>query len=116
MKVKYLRERAVFSLGVIRDERAIEPLIVVLKDNEKTARALGMINNRRAVESLMEALKDENKKKIAHNPILCDVIWSLGRLGDKRAIAPLQKMLDNEDFYVQLEAKKALQKIAKKNT
>jgi HEAT repeat protein len=113
---EHLRERVAFSLGIIGDERAVEPLIEALKDNSKAARALGMINSRRAVEPLIEALKDENKKKRVVNRVCQDIIWALGRSGDKRAFAPLQKCLDNEDFYVQLETKKALQKIAKKIT
>ena len=51
---------------VVGDERAVEPLIEVLKDEDGHIRsgaawALGKIRDKRAEEPLVEALKDENE-------------------------------------------------------
>jgi HEAT repeat protein len=52
--------KAAESLGYLRDERAVEPLIQALKDEKryhsvrwKAARALGEIGDKRAIEPLI---------------------------------------------------------------
>ena len=80
-----VRKAAAQVLGEIGDVRAVEPLIVALKnkheDLRKTAaEALGKIGDARAVEPLRVALKDEDRdvRKAAAK--------ALGKIGDARAV------------------------------
>ncbi len=67
-----IQQDAAESLGMIRDERATEPLIQNLKDKNRFVRkevimALGKIGDTRAVEPLTNALqveKDEFVKRL----------------------------------------------------
>ncbi|MDP8233546.1 MAG: HEAT repeat domain-containing protein [Candidatus Saelkia tenebricola] len=59
-----MRSFAVEALGDIKDKRAVEPLIVILKNSDENIReraveALGRIGDLRGVEPLIEILKDE---------------------------------------------------------
>jgi HEAT repeat protein len=78
-KSKYLRKEAAWALGKIGDRRAVEPLIVALKDyyeeglRKAAAEALGNIGDPRAGEPLIAALKDPNK----------DVRWAAAKALDK---------------------------------
>jgi HEAT repeat protein len=61
---KHSRRAAAEALGWIGDVRAVEPLIVALKDThesvrEAAAKALGWIGDKRAVEPLTALLSDE---------------------------------------------------------
>ena len=52
------------ALGELNDKRAVEPLILALKDDDPfvrldAAHALGDLNDDRALDSLRAALKDE---------------------------------------------------------
>ena len=56
---------AAFVLGKLGDARAVEPLIVALKDEDMNIRftatlALGQLADTRAVEPLIAALKDND--------------------------------------------------------
>ncbi len=58
------RARSAVSLGLLRHELAVEPLIAALRDKNQDVRtaaagALGEIGDARAVEPLIKALKDE---------------------------------------------------------
>ena len=62
---KRMRSYAAESLGILGDERAVEPLIESLKDKDSwvrscAARSLVKLGERRAVEALIEALKDDD--------------------------------------------------------
>lgn len=96
-----IRMYAVRALEKIGDKRAVEPLVEALK-NEKNgdlrasvACALGSIGDPRAVESLIAVLTDESHGgnrflTYGGNRFLTDkVLSALGKIKDKRAIAPL---------------------------
>jgi len=62
-----VREEAAETLGCIKHNRAVEPLIALLEDEdedigvrEAAAKALGKIKDERAIEPLTAALKDED--------------------------------------------------------
>ena len=91
----HARRSAAFNLGQLRDERAVEPLIAVLQDKDRTlnrfaARSLGDIGDRRAVEPLIAVLqnKDDNLSMWATE--------SLGKIGDRRAVEPLIKAVEGK--------------------
>ena len=79
---------AASALGMLRDARAVEPLITVLADPERmsvaAAYALGRLGDARALDPLIAALRDgsEDVREAAAD--------ALGNLGDpeaERAIA-----------------------------
>jgi HEAT repeat protein len=95
------------ALGEIGDDRAVEPLATVLKNDEisgvrwKAAEALSKIGTA-AVDALIGALQ--------HNDD--DVRWkaamALGEIGDPRSIDPLLRLLCDEDRFVKSHAALAL--------
>jgi len=96
-----IRIAAIESLGVIGDNRAVEPLIKSFAtDKEFYARiyiadALGRLGNKRAVEPLIKSLateKDDYTRSF--------IVEALGRLGDKRAIKPLVKIMKTEKGFI----------------
>ena len=101
------------ALGNIGDERAVEPLIKALGDEDSytrqlTAMALGKIGDARAVEPLIKALKDEDSDVREY------AAWALGEIGNKRAINPLINalVLAKSRKGVRLEAARAIGKIS----
>ncbi len=136
-----VRENAAEALGLIKDKRAVDPLINALKDKNEEARwkaawALGNIGDKKAVGPLIYALQDEywpvrrfaasSLGKIGHVKsvrslinVLGDDDWhvrkyaadALGRIGDERAIGPLVKTLNDPDGDVRWRAVAALGKM-----
>jgi hypothetical protein len=104
--VKVLKEKhsdasmrliAVEALGKIGDPRAVEALILALRDENNrvrraTAEALGELGDSRAVAPLITALQDRdaNVRYIATS--------ALGELGDDRAVASLVQMLSEAEI------------------
>jgi len=95
---KDVRLKTCWSLGLIGDRRAVEPLIAKLSaklnDSEYYERsaaieALGNIGDRRAVEPLIEILN----VKDAHSR---DAAIALAKIGDKRAVEPLAMAIQEE--------------------
>ena len=96
----------------IRDDASPDVRGQIRQDRYYAAHLLGDLQDARAVPILIPLLKDEEVNYI--------VPWSLGQIGDKSAIPPLIKTLDdpNPDMRVlavysleQLDAKEALPKI-----
>lgn len=90
------RSGAARALGKIGDPRAVEPLIVALKDEAYMVRsgaasALGEISDPRAVDPLIEALSDDEWV------VLGSVATALGEIGDPKAVDPLIEALEYED-------------------
>jgi HEAT repeat protein len=108
-------------LGWIGDERAVEPLIALLTDEKlctKAAGALGKIGDVRAVEPLIAVLKSTvtNRENVAKSMDITgekettksvlgnlhrnatEIINSLEKIGDTRAVEPLIALLKDEDF------------------
>ena len=75
-----IREQAAWALKEIKDRKAVEPLIVALKDKiakvrEMVAQALGEIGDQRAILPLKKALIDERNESVKSS-----IIAALGKL------------------------------------
>ncbi|MDR2545670.1 MAG: HEAT repeat domain-containing protein [Methanobrevibacter sp.] len=93
-------------LGIIGDNKAIDPLIKTLENPNKLVRreastSLTKIGND-AVKPLIELLENEDWK------IRGAASWALGIIGDKRAIEPLKNLLNDESGYVKSGAQRSL--------
>jgi len=91
-----VRENAAHTLGKIGDERAVGPLIKIMNDpnenlpaRENAIFALGEIG-KPAVESLIQAMEDENPQ------IRARTAEALSKIGDERAIEPLDRALHDK--------------------
>jgi|GEM_PF-3420720 len=87
-------DRAAEALGIIRDERAVQPLIAVLQDTKQSnpsrvaaADALGKIGDRRAVAPLCIALRDSDTFGL-----VVHAASALGQIRDRGAVEALCKM------------------------
>lgn len=94
------RQEAVRALSVLRDPRALNVLVRMLKDGqgvlkELAAQALGKLGDRRAVEPLIGALG----RKDCGADLKYHVAQALGRLGDARAISYLIPLLGHPVFH-----------------
>jgi HEAT repeat protein len=103
-----VRQIVAQALGKIRDTRAVEPLLAMLKDeNESVAmriiasQALAEIGDTRAVEALLAMLKDEN----AFLPMRIKATQALGKIGDTRAVEPLVAVIEDKHADVEHEAR-----------
>jgi hypothetical protein len=89
----FVHREAVIALGKIGDRRAIEPLIVSLNSSHshvahQAAIALGKIGDVRAVEPLIAFMDRTYERKW-----LVGIAEALVRIGDGRAVAPLEHKL-----------------------
>lgn len=103
---KNIRLNAAKILGVIKDTKAINPLILSLRDANKLVRREASTSLSRmgaeAVDPLIEILNDEDWR------VRGAAAWALGNLKDEKAIEPLEKLLDDESGYVKRGAQNAL--------
>jgi len=106
------RRLAALGLGLMKDPRAVEPLIAALRDADRlvrssAARALEDIGDRRAIEPLRALLGDEDEV------VRYNAAEALGGLGaDARAAVPaLEKALADPSELVRSGAARALKKI-----
>ncbi len=103
-----VRSGAARELGEIKDPRAVDPLITVLKKDlnadvrQAAASALGNIKDLRAVNPLIAALKDANAS------VRQQAAWALGKIKDARAAGPLITALGDADSYLRQLAALAL--------
>jgi HEAT repeat protein len=100
-----VRWAAIWTLGEIRDTRALAPLLRALQDintREAVAWALGKIKNAQAVPQLLATLHDENKE------VRKATAWALGQIGDNRAVESLITTLKDADSDVGQAATQAL--------
>lgn len=106
--VKYV---AADVLGRIGDDRAVEPLIGSLNDDDKyyvrneVMRSLGRIGDDRAVEPLIEALEDEDEG------VRFNAAIALGKIGNECAVPALIVALKDDDYNVRRDAAEALGEI-----
>lgn len=103
------RSCAARTLGMIGDERAIEHLIVAMKDDNKnvretSAQALAKIGEP-AVKPLIERLTDNNPQ------IKAGSVVALRITGNRDAVIPISALLSDNDLHVRREAAKALGRI-----
>lgn len=95
---KERRRKAVYKLGMHGGEEALRALMAAVEDaNEdlivrgRAAQMLGKMRDPRAVESLINALEASGYQTPIH------AAQALGRIGDKRAIAPLRVIADEHN-------------------
>lgn len=105
-----VRRKACDVLGLIGDERAVEPLNKKLKDHNKfvrrrAANALLLLSDPRSVKPLIEALGDSEKK------VRIRAAKALGEIGDPLAYKPLLKCLNDSSFRVRIAAGNSLDSI-----
>jgi len=106
-----IKVKIVLVLAKIRDLRAIEPLVVVLKDNDPLVRnaaveALGELEDKRATGSLLALVRDKESSVLA--------IGSLGKIKDEKSVEPLILLLQEKDPNIRNAAVKALGEIKDK--
>jgi HEAT repeat protein len=135
---KSVRARAADSLGVLRDERALQPLLDALKDENvevraSAAAALGNLKDIRAVEPLLEIVNNPlispplsketggiseyvfSAEGQLYSPVRNNAIAALGKIGDKRAEPVLIKIVQDEIGIPQRTAITALGNLASQN-
>jgi HEAT repeat protein len=86
-----VRNEAARQLGILRDERAIEPLLKCLKENHLrgTAEALAIFGEKRAIPEIIEMLEDDYARETACNALL---------RFDKDAVLPLTETLSWRNY------------------
>ena len=91
------------------DKNMIDKCIKKLLDKDWQKRLVAVRDLRgggqRAVEPLIRALSDE------HFMVVADAAWSLGIIGDKRAINPLIKRYLTADLHEREKIEEALRKL-----
>lgn len=103
----WIRERAVWILGKIKEPRSVDGLIAALQDDDSDVRwlaalALGELKDQRAVEPLIKVLSD------AYQNVRKEAVWALGAIGDARATAALLPLLRDANGKVRAQAAEAL--------
>ncbi|MBI2486165.1 MAG: HEAT repeat domain-containing protein [Deltaproteobacteria bacterium] len=141
-----VRNQAARQLGILGDERAIEPLLKCLKENHlrDAAEALATFREKRAIPYIIELLEDDYAGETASKALLqfdkdvvillietlvrkkctsfkdeknlsvkrrAEAARLLGEIGDPRAIRPLLKRLEDEEWEVRLSSALALLEI-----
>ncbi|MGH7185374.1 MAG: HEAT repeat domain-containing protein [Pseudomonadota bacterium] len=109
-----VREDAAVALGGLRDKRAVEPLIAVLRDSDRAVReasvaALTAIGEP-AVEPLGACLRDQNLT------VQESAAAILASIGDARVADELIAALTSADWVVRMHAAKALGRIGEART
>ncbi len=104
----YVRDRAIWTLGAYGDQRAIEPLVSILKDADATLRqrgieALGKIGGAESENALAGLLLYEENEVVRN--LALDQLLSLA---DRRFVALLKDELANPDARVRRNAVEAL--------
>lgn len=109
----FIRGRAVIKLGALKNPRAVDPLVEVLRTDqdwgirENAVKALASIKDASAVDPLIAALRDP------HKDVRMNAVLALGGLGDKRAIPALQD-LERRDSYVARDVEWAVKELQAK--
>lgn len=109
----FVRGRVVIKLGALKDARAVDALVDVLRTDddwgirENVVKALATLKDTKAVDPLIAALRDP------HKDVRMNAVLALGGIGDKRAIAPLED-LGRRDSYVTREVEWAVKELRAK--
>ncbi len=104
-----IRNKAAIALGEMGDERAVEPLVATLNDENihvrnNAAKALEKIG-KPSVKTLLKALKSDKKS------IRSTAAKTLGNIGDIRALEPLKDLLKDKEAVVRNNAAIALEEM-----
>ena len=89
-----VRLSAAITLGMLESEKAVDPLIQILKTTkesevrESAAIALGMLRSEKAIDPLIQILKTTKKSEVRLSATI-----ALGRLESEKAVDPLIKAL-----------------------
>lgn len=107
-----IRANAAWALGFVASEITAEPLIYALNNDESSkvrseaAGSLGSFRgNPKVLDELVRAIKDKDEQ------VCISAISSLGYLGDKRGIPPLQEALKGSTERVREFARYSLQRL-----
>jgi HEAT repeat protein len=108
---EWVRMAAVRTLGEIRDERAVEPLMNTLSDGswrvrELGAWALGEMKEERAVQTLGKLLLEDAQAEVRET-----ASWALGEIRDPQAAPFLNQALNDAEMRVRDKAQWALSEI-----
>jgi HEAT repeat protein len=100
------------ALGDIGDKRAVDSLIWAIWNSQSGAvvcaaiEALGKIGDPRALDDLTRVLQDPNPG--VRKEARVDAAGSMGKLGDRKAVWPLVRALEDGDFRLRLAAIQSL--------
>lgn len=102
-----VRRSAVWNIRNKPDKRAVEPLLLLLDDQDTrvyAAGALGAIGDLRAVGPLISALNDENRELAAEDALMfkLSAVSALGRLGGEQAVKALIDIAENHTLETHL--------------
>jgi len=102
-----VRKYAILSLGKIRDERVLAPLMLQLRNDEfKDDAIMALVElGEPAIPLLVTALRDKDEQ------VRKSAVLALGRIKNDQAIAPLIEMLEDADWFIRLTAAAALESI-----
>ncbi|HMK45484.1 MAG TPA: helicase C-terminal domain-containing protein [Methanocella sp.] len=107
--VKIVRKRPAASPGADEANPTLAAIARLKSPNSsvrwKAAMDLGKTGSPRAVEPLIRALDDSSQK------VVMNAIWSLAKIGDIRALDPLQLLFRHSEKNIRDEARKAVKKI-----
>ncbi|MDE3242205.1 MAG: HEAT repeat domain-containing protein [Nitrospirota bacterium] len=102
-----IRKSVIRALGLIKDERVLEPLVNQLRSDEFGLDATDALVSlgEPAIERLVAALKDKDES------IRKQAVIALGRIKSTQALDPLIEMLQDKDWFTRLTAAAAIEKI-----
>ena len=108
-----VRTEALKSLGKIKGEKACELALEILKDSDFQVRltavtALGEVAHNKAVDALVEVMFGQDDEEVR-----AWAAWSLGEIGDQRAVEHLQKAYKTCPTEVMKKAKDSLVEVFK---
>lgn len=110
---KNIRLNAAKLLGLLNNPKAIDSLILTLRDSNKLVRREASTSLSRlgsdAVDPLIAILNDEDWR------VRGAAAWALGNLNDEKAIEPLEALIEDESAFVSSGAKNAIANIKKDN-
>lgn len=109
-KEQFIQQESVKLLGKIGDKRAVDPLLVLLDNENETLRLLAIrslqkIGDQKALDPIIKSLEDD------YWGCRNDAAQALGDFGDNRAVIPLIKAMDDNEWLVRKDAAEALGKI-----
>jgi len=107
-----VKEKALWALGAIRDDRAVRPIVELLSDDDAFIRwyaieALSLIGNELAVDYLIEMLNDDDPDPNVRGAL----VVALGKFGSEEAIPAIREALYDEETRVRDAAAAALEEI-----
>lgn len=101
------RKSAIKTLGKINDERVLEPLLSMLRNDEFKDDATWALAElgQPAIEKLLECLEDKDEV------VRKQATLALGEIKDPASVEPLIQRLKDQDWFIRLSAAAALEKI-----